>query len=241
MLGIPAGTRSTITVYTRLPPKIYIQIESQKRLIGKKKFSLTLCGWSSLSLRVGRSRTLVVKMTTNTGSYLVEGSTLWPLSLWASFKRAGKTLFPSLILALASYLLEPGKIPGAHRGPAPSLYLVLLSGFNSSKTGCVIICLLRLFSAAIYIQGLGGVEPSEGGEDDGARLSTRYLSPGWLPPPITREIQRELGSLPVLHRQLPAADVKAPRTHWGCVEDPITTDHIRSWFGASVVPPAARK
>lgn len=102
------------------------------------------------------SSTLVVKMTTNTESYLFEGSTLRPLSLWASFKRAGKTLFPSLILALASYLLEPGKIPRAHRGSAPSLYLVLLSGFNSSKTGCVIICLLCLFSTATNVQGSAG-------------------------------------------------------------------------------------
>lgn len=91
-------------------------------------------------------------MTTNTESFLVEGSTLRPPSPRASFKRAGKTLLPSLILALASYLLEPGKIPVAHRGPAPGLYLVLLSGFNSSKTGCVIICRLRLFSAAANVQ-----------------------------------------------------------------------------------------
>lgn len=122
-------------------------------------------------LRVRRSRTLLVKMATNTGSYLVEGSTLRPLSLRASFKRAGKTLFPSLILALASYLLEPGKIPGAHRGPAPSLYLVLLSRFNSSKTGCVIICLLRLFSAAANVQGSTGIEPSEGAK------MTAHVSP----------------------------------------------------------------
>lgn len=157
----------------------------------KKKFSLTLCGWSSLLLRVRRSRTLVVKMTTNTGSYLVEGSTLRPLSLRASFKRAGKTLFPSLILALASYLLETGKIPGAHRGPAPSLYLVLPSGFNSSKTGCVIICLLRPFSAATY----DGIEPS-GGEDDGARLSTHNSSSGLTAAAHKPKIQRDPGHYP---------------------------------------------
>lgn len=104
---------------------------------------------------------------------------------------------------------------------------------------------MSLSVCSVYFLPLQNVQGSAGPSRLGAKMTER-VSPHVirhrprLPPPISR---RSKGT-PVTIRSPSTAPggrcERTPKTRRGRGEDPITADHIRSWFGASVVPPAAR-
>lgn len=74
--------------------------------------------------------------------------------------------------------------------------------------------------------GRGGV-----GEDDGARLPAHHSSRGRQPPPISRRSKETRVTIRSPTTAPGGRCERTPKTQWGRGEDPITTDHIRSWFG----------